>query len=82
MIDLKQGDLKMNDLTCKHCGGKFAANNLHRQAPACPHCGIPLSPDLGKNPQRKFVLLFIGLIIFCVVMILWLPPDWTRFLER
>ena len=72
----------MNDLKCKHCGGNIAANDLQIQDPACPHCGIPLPPNMGKHPQRKFILFFIGLTIFCVVMILWLPPDWTRFIKR
>jgi hypothetical protein len=66
----------MNDLVCEHCGGKVKAGEI-----TCTHCGMPLPPDLGKTPQRKFILFFIALIIFCAVMILWLPPDWTHFIQ-
>ncbi len=67
----------MKDLVCEHCGGKVETGEK-----TCSHCGMPLPPNLGKNPQRKFKLFFIALIIFCVVMILWLPPDWSRFLQQ
>jgi len=67
----------MDNLKCKHCGGHVKAGDIN-----CSHCGIPLPPNLGKNSQRKFKWFFIGLIIFCFVMILWLPPDWTRFMGR
>ena len=67
----------MKGLTCKHCGG-----NVETGEKTCSHCGMPLPADLGKSPQRKFILFFIALIIFCAVMILWLPPDWSRFLQR
>ena len=66
----------MKNLTCKHCGGSVEAGDKN-----CSHCGIPLPPDFGKSPQKKFVLYFIGLVIFCLVMVLWLPPDWTRFIK-
>ena len=66
----------MRKLLCKHCGGDVEVGT-----PACPHCGMPLPADLGKAPQRKFILFFIALIIFCALMILWLPPDWTRFIK-
>ena len=66
----------MKDLICKHCGGSVEAGDAN-----CSHCGIPLPPNLGKSPQKKFILFFIALIIFCFVMIIWLPPDWTRFIK-
>jgi len=66
----------MKNLTCKHCGSSVEAGDEN-----CSHCGIPLPPDYGKSPQKKFVLFFIGLVIFCLVMLLWLPPDWTRFIK-
>lgn len=66
----------MRNLECKHCGGSLDADDKN-----CPHCGIPLPPNFGKAPQRKFILYFIALVIFCLVMIIWLPPDWTRFIK-
>lgn len=66
----------MKNLTCKHCGGSVEAGET-----SCSHCGIPLPPNFGKFSQRKFILYFIALVIFCLVMILWLPPDWTRFIK-
>lgn len=66
----------MKKMTCKHCGGEISVGD-----PVCPHCGIPLPPNLGGFSQRKFVIFFIALVIFCFVMIVWLPPDWTRFIK-
>lgn len=70
-------DGAMKQLVCKHCGGAIEAGDK-----TCTHCGIPLPPNLGKSSQRKFVLFFIALIIFCFIMIIWLPPDWTRFMGK
>jgi len=66
----------MTNLLCKHCGGSVKIGET-----SCSHCGMPLPPDYGKSPQKKFKLYFIALIIFCVFMMLWLPPDWTRFIK-
>jgi len=66
----------MQKLTCKHCGGDIQMGNK-----ICPHCGIPLPANAGTTPQQRFILLFIGIIILCVVTIIWLPPDWTRFIK-
>ena len=63
----------MSRLACKHCG-----NEIRRQERRCPHCGIPLPAHKGMAAHQKFVLYFIALVIFCMVMILWLPPDWIR----
>jgi predicted nucleic acid-binding Zn ribbon protein len=67
----------MRKLLCKHCGG-----GVNMGEKTCSHCGIPLPSHLGKTPQQKFNWFFIALVIFCVLMILWLPPDWSRFLQR
>jgi hypothetical protein len=67
----------MKTLTCKHCGHAITIEDTH-----CPKCGIPLPPNQGNHPQRRFILWFIALVIFCAVMIFWLPPDWSRFLEK
>ncbi len=66
----------MTNLTCKHCGGDIEVEDK-----CCANCGMPLPPNLGRHPQRKFILFFIGLIIFCFAMMIWLPPDWTRFIK-
>jgi predicted nucleic acid-binding Zn ribbon protein len=66
----------MKHLLCKHCGNSVEVGDKN-----CPHCGIPLPPDLGRSAQRKFILYFIALIILSVLLMLWLPPDWTRFTE-
>ena len=66
----------MMDLKCKHCGGNITLGDE-----ICSHCGIPLPPNFGKHPQKKFILFFIGLTVFCIGMIIWLPPDWTRFIK-
>lgn len=67
----------MRKLVCKHCGGDTEASDK-----ACSHCGIPLPPDHGKNSQRKFILFFIALVIFCAVMVIWLPRDLLQYLGK
>lgn len=67
----------MKELSCKHCNGQINVGDKH-----CPHCGIPLPADLGKTPQKTFIRWFIALVIFCIVMILWLPPDWSHFMDK
>jgi len=67
----------MSDLTCKHCGGPVEAGKK-----TCPNCGIPLPPDFGKHTQRKFILFFIAVVIFCIFMVIWLPPNWTQFMGK
>ena len=62
----------MSDLSCNHCGGSVEVGNK-----TCPNCGIPLPPNLGKHPQRRFILFFIATVIFCAVMIYWLPRNWV-----
>ena len=61
----------MSELSCKHCGGDVEKGNK-----TCPNCGIPLPPNLGKYPRLRFVIFFIGVVIFCAVMIYWLPRNW------
>jgi predicted nucleic acid-binding Zn ribbon protein len=66
----------MRDLVCKHCGGSIEAGDKK-----CAHCGMPLPPDFAKSPQKKFTLYFIVLVIFCALVIIWLPPNWIRFIK-
>ena len=66
----------MGALFCRHCGGDIEASDKN-----CSHCGMPLPPGFDRSAQKKFILYFIVLVIFCVVMVLWLPPDWTPFVK-
>lgn len=66
----------MGGLICKHCGGELQLGDK-----TCHHCGIPLPENFGRSPQRRFVLFFTGLVIFCIVVMIWLPPDWTRLIK-
>lgn len=67
----------MNNLSCQHCSGSVeAADN------SCPNCGIPLPPNHDKQRQKRFVVWFIGLVIFCVFIMLWLPPDWSPLVAK
>ena len=58
----------MRTLECAQCG-KIIGN----EDKACPHCGMPLAPNKKKTPQGKFILWFIAIVIFCFVMIYFLP---------
>lgn len=58
----------MRVLNCKHCNGVVEASDKD-----CPHCGIPLPPDLAKAPQKKFMIWFVSIVIFCIIMMYWLP---------
>lgn len=62
----------MPTLSCNHCSGQVAEGEKK-----CPHCGIPLPPDFGQESQKRFKVFFVLLIVFCAVMIYWLPPDWS-----
>jgi len=67
----------MTELNCKHCGNQVKIGDK-----TCPGCGIPIAANLGKNPQRNFILFFITVVIFCIFMIIWLPPDWSSFMDK
>jgi len=62
---------------CQHCG-----HEVSNDAQKCPYCGIPLPPNHAIQKQKTFVRWFIALVIFCVVMMLWLPPDWSAFVNK
>ncbi|PHS26142.1 MAG: DnrP protein [Methylophaga sp.] len=57
---------------CNHCGQDVKAEDE-----ICASCGIPLPPNHADQRQRTFIRWFIVLVIFCVVVMLWLPPDWS-----
>lgn len=63
----------MNEITCKHCGHPF---DEQQNPKYCPTCNFPTpaqqESDLGKS-KNIYIYLFIGLVIFCAFMIVWLP---------
>lgn len=61
----------MSRINCKHCGQAF-----DEQQNYCPGCQTPTAAQQEINLEKvkkKFIYFFIGLIAFCIVMILWLP---------
>ena len=67
----------MSKPNCKHCGRDVEENDDH-----CQNCGIPLPPNHAKERQKNFIIWFIVLLIFCFVMMFWLPPDWSSFVDK
>lgn len=56
---------------CLYCQAKNEADQEN-----CQHCGMPLAkdhPDGEKSRQRFFVKAFWGIVIFCIVMVIYLP---------
>ncbi len=61
----------MSDITCSHCGKAFS-----EKLSFCPFCKTPTAAQKErqiKAVQKKFIRYFIALVIFCIVMIVWLP---------
>ncbi|RLA03235.1 MAG: DnrP protein [Gammaproteobacteria bacterium] len=67
----------MSHLRCKHCSGDVTEGDK-----ICPNCGIPLPPNLGQERQRRFLVWFVLIVLFCIFMIIWLPPDWSSFITE
>jgi len=58
-------------VSCLYCQTKNA--NVSGN---CENCGMPLAkdhPDGDKSRQRFFVKAFWGIVIFCIVMMIYLP---------
>ena len=58
-------------IPCLYCQTKNDADIEN-----CQNCGMPLAKDHpeGKNArQRFFVKAFWGIVIFCIVMMIYLP---------
>lgn len=63
----------MDEITCNHCGKTFDESHNY-----CPYCLTPTAAQQNTNfaaVKNKFFLVFLGLVVFCIVMILWLPRD-------
>lgn len=63
----------MSEITCNHCGEHF-----DEEVRYCPYCSTPTpkQKDLDTaETQKKFIRYFVILVIFCIVMVLWLPRE-------
>lgn len=61
----------MSEIRCFHC-----AQNYDNQLDYCPYCHAPSPAQQDKElagKKNKFIWLFFGLVIFCGLMIVWLP---------
>jgi len=76
-VMMKQDMNTRQQESCKHCGGSITIDQT-----VCPHCGIPLKAGKRRHPQRRFLMFFAALVVFCLLLIYWLPPDWSPFLRK
>lgn len=56
---------------CLYCQQDNGSRASH-----CQHCGMPLptaAAQLGARRQRRFLWFCIGLTLFCLAMVVWLP---------
>lgn len=63
----------MKETNCNHCGQAF-----DEEIRVCPCCKTPTphQKDLETAKiQKKFIRFFVILVIFCIIMMLWLPRD-------
>lgn len=61
----------MKDIICPRCGMTIAASRAH-----CPLCGTALgnpSQPTHNKAQRRFIVWFVLLTLFCLALALWLP---------
>lgn len=61
----------MKDVICSHCG-----QPLHESYTRCPVCGIAIENPVQSGlstAQKRFVIMFVLLTIFCFVLAVWLP---------
>ncbi|WP_293267820.1 hypothetical protein, partial [Neptunomonas sp.] len=61
----------MSEITCSHCSKSFSDQRGY-----CPNCKTPTAAQKEKEvhaAQKKFIRYFIALVVFCGVMIFWLP---------
>ncbi len=60
-----------DQVNCLYCGKRIPADTSH-----CPHCGaVSHFQEKGYRAgvRKRFVIWFIVLVIFCGLMIVWLP---------
>ncbi|MBT3203203.1 MAG: hypothetical protein HOM14_02380 [Gammaproteobacteria bacterium] len=61
----------MSEIRCFHCSQSYDEQLNH-----CPYCHAPSPAQQDRNLEQrkhKFVYFFIGLVIFCGFMMIWLP---------
>lgn len=58
-------------MKCEHCNHEFEDENLELED--CPHCGEPLLDDSTQDSIRRFKWYFVGIVVFCIVMMFYLP---------
>jgi len=63
--------MKKNVIACLYC---YTKNELIKKR--CLNCGMPLAedhPENYKNKTRFFVKAFWVIVVFCIVMVYYLP---------
>ena len=60
----------MKETNCNHCGKAFDEAMRY-----CPYCNTPTPKQKELETQKKFIRYFLILIVFCIIMVLWLPRD-------
>lgn len=60
---------------CNHCHNEVSSKDNK-----CSHCGIPFPPNFAVASRNKFIYWFIAIVILCVFMMFWLPPNWDRLI--
>ena len=58
-------------VNCLYCGKQIAADVAH-----CPYCGaVSHFQEKGyrAGARKRFVLWFVALVVFCLLMVFWLP---------
>lgn len=58
-------------MKCEHCDHEITDQTEDLED--CPECGEPLLDDSTEDSIRRFKWYFVGIVIFCIVMILYLP---------
>ena len=61
----------MKDVICSHCGQTMPDSYTR-----CPVCGTAIENQLQpthNTAQKRFVIMFVLLTIFCFVLAVWLP---------
>ena len=69
-------DLIMNEQSkkCLYCQGENKQNDVNNDS--CQHCGMALPKNHPQDKRRKisfFIKAFWIIVIFCIVMIYYLP---------
>ncbi|MGB1198336.1 MAG: DnrP protein [Thalassotalea sp.] len=60
-----------HNVKCLYCQSNNKLEDIN-----CQHCGMPLAtkhPESANTKQKAFKPIFIGIVIFCIVMMFYLP---------